>query len=187
RRNRLNGWLHAAPDGGWDVAVGQSFGNCPKYIHPREAMWLPAGSGTEVVDGTALDAGARAITERADTFFIATAHPQARSTRERAHGVDVSHRGGPAGFVTVDATGDLLVPDYVGNSFFNTLGNLQLEPRCGLLFIDFATGERVHLACRAFVLAERPDPLQWPGALRLLRIEAMRAVRVQGGLPVRWQ
>ena len=66
-----------------------------------------------------------------DTFFIATAHP--------TRGADVSHRGGPPGFVQVE--GDRLTwPDYPGNNMFNTLGNLVVNPRCGLLFVDFERG-----------------------------------------------
>ena len=84
--------------------------------------------------------------------------------------------GGPAGFVQADAQGALLVPDYAGNTFFNTLGNVQLEPRCGLLFVDFASGERVHIAARGELL--------WDEGERLLRLEVLRAVHVAGGLPL---
>jgi hypothetical protein len=45
-----------------------------------------------------------------------------------AHGVDVSHRGGRPGFVRVDAAGESLrLPDYQGNQFYMTLGNLRRE------------------------------------------------------------
>ena len=29
------------------------------------------------------------------------------------------------------------IPDYTGNSMFTTLGNFDLDPRCGLAFVDF--------------------------------------------------
>ena len=184
RRNRMNGRIVRAGAGGFEVQVGQSFGNCPKYIHPRRAEHVPAAVEVHSTEGW--DAGAARLVAAADTFFIASTHPAAGRSQDPSAGVDVSHRGGPAGFVRVRPDGSLLVPDYTGNSFFNTLGNLQLEPRCGLLFVDFGTGERLHLAGLAFILPGRPDPLLWPGALRLLRIEVRRAVRVQGGLPLRW-
>lgn len=186
RRNRMNGWVEPL-DEGMAVRVGQSFGNCPKYIRPREALYEPAHAGeVRVHRGAGLDAAAAQIVGNADTFFIASAHPQARSTKDPSAGVDVSHRGGSAGFVRVD--GDtLVVPDYVGNTFFNTLGNLQLEPRCGLLFIDHSTGTRLHLACAARLRSEAPDAGQWPGALRLLELRVREAVRVAGGLPLRWR
>jgi len=187
RRNRMNGHIVTAGADGFDIQVDQSFGNCPKYIHPREAVHAPAREEAQVDDAPGLDEAAARLVAAADTFFIASTHPDAGKVGDRAAGVDVSHRGGPPGFVRVQPDGALRIPDYTGNSFFNTLGNLQLEPRCGLLFIDYATGERLHLACRATLLPERPDPSEWPGALRLLHLQVTRCVRVRGGLPLRWR
>jgi hypothetical protein len=59
--------------------------------------------------------------------------------------VDISHRGGPPGFVTLGSNGDLIVPDYRGNRYFNTLGNLLGDPRAALLFIDFERGDLLQL------------------------------------------
>lgn len=187
RRNRMNGWITQVDASGCEVRVGQSFGNCPKYIHPREAFHAPVSGEVRVRSSTRLDEAAARIVAAADTFFIASAHPESGRSSDPSAGVDVSHRGGPAGFVRVQEDGTLLAPDYTGNSFFNTLGNLQLEPRCGLLFLDPASGARLHLACRATLLEGRPDPAEWPGALRLLRFEVDRVEHVQGGLPLRWR
>lgn len=187
RRNRMNGWIAAAGPAGFEVQVGQSFGNCPKYIHPRRAEYVAVSPDAQVFASDTLDAAAARLVAAADTFFIASAHPAAAQTRSPEAGVDVSHRGGPAGFVRLQPDGSLLAPDYTGNSFFNTLGNLQLEPRCGLLFLDHASGERLHLACHAALLPQRPDPGLWPGALRLLRFEVRKVHRVRGGLPLGWQ
>lgn len=186
RRNRMNGWIEALDDRGFAVRVGQSFGNCPKYIHPRQAVHGAAGGPVEHATHGALDAAGQALVAAADTFFIATAHPDALRSDDPVAGVDVSHRGGPAGFVRVQDAATLLVPDYVGNSFFNTFGNLQLEPRCALLFIDFATGERLHLVARGEVLWEGPEREALPGALRVLRLSVSEVRRTTGGLPLRW-
>jgi hypothetical protein len=43
-------------------------------------------------------------------------------------------------------------PDYPGNGFFNTLGNLTLDPRAGLVFVDFAAGTLLHVAGRATII-----------------------------------
>jgi predicted pyridoxine 5'-phosphate oxidase superfamily flavin-nucleotide-binding protein len=187
RRNRMNGWIVGDQDGAFEVGVGQSFGNCPKYIHPRQALYMPSPGGEQVTTADTLDAAAERIVRSADTFFIASAHPAARRSRDPAAGVDVSHRGGPAGFVRIEADNALLAPDYAGNMFFNTLGNLLIEPRCGLLFLDFHSGERLHLACRAALLPADAAAGQWVGALRVLRFQVERAVRVAGGLPLRWR
>lgn len=46
-----------------------------------------------------------------------------------------------AGIPALQGGEDVNVPDFTGNQFFNTLGNLALEPRAGLLFIDHACGD----------------------------------------------
>ncbi len=186
RRNRMNGWIAWADAGGMGVEVGQSFGNCPKYIVPREARRRSPVVPATVEMAAGLDAGARRLITAADTFFIASAHPMARQAKDPAQGVDVSHRGGPAGFVQLEHGETLVVPDFVGNSFFNTLGNLALEPRCGLLFLDFATGERLHLTARAELQWAGPELAQRPGALRLLRLQVTSLRRVRGGSPLHW-
>jgi predicted pyridoxine 5'-phosphate oxidase superfamily flavin-nucleotide-binding protein len=178
RRNRLNGRISGTDSNGVDVRVSQSFGNCPKYITSREALYEKAAAPARGISMLALDPAAQDIVAGSDTFFIATAHPEAAHSTDPAAGIDVSHRGGPPGFVQVLDERTLAVPDYVGNSFFNTLGNLQLDPRCALLFIDFATGDRVHL----LALGE----VAWRGEERMLRMEITAVTRTQGGLPLRW-
>ena len=141
RRNRLNGHVVRRDEAGFVVHVDQSFGNCPKYIQARKPEFVArSGAAPTAHRLDALDEPARALIARADTFFIATAHPLAARSDTPAFGVDVSHRGGKPGFVRVDGNSSLTVPDFLGNFFFNTLGNLALNPRCGLLFMDFEMG-----------------------------------------------
>lgn len=80
--------------------------------------------------------GQRRFVESADTFFLATVH---------AHGADASHRGGNPGFVHVTSPHELHWRDYPGNSMFLTLGNLETDPRAGLLFLDWAAGTVLQL------------------------------------------
>jgi predicted pyridoxine 5'-phosphate oxidase superfamily flavin-nucleotide-binding protein len=185
RRNRMNGTGHLQ-DGGLRVEVGQSFGNCPKYIQAREPVWTPAPLASQVVhQGPGLSDAARELIRAADTFFIATAHPDAAMAHEPRHGVDVSHRGGAPGFVKVEGQ-RLTVPDFVGNQFFNTLGNIALHPLAGLLFLDFERGDRLYLAARASVVWDGAELLAFAGAQRLLRLDVTHALHVQGGLPLHW-
>ncbi|MEZ5573788.1 MAG: hypothetical protein R3E64_17495 [Halioglobus sp.] len=58
------------------------------------------------------------LVQQADTFFIASGFDDAGVASSR-RGVDVSHRGGPEGFVHCDDKGRLVVPDFAGNGFFN--------------------------------------------------------------------
>jgi predicted pyridoxine 5'-phosphate oxidase superfamily flavin-nucleotide-binding protein len=187
RRNRLNGIVRDLNESGFSVAVSQSFGNCPKYIQAREPVYLQGGRVAPVVHASPhLDGAARRIVTGADTFFIATAYAGDRTQAGRAGGVDVSHRGGKPGFVRVDADGTLTVPDFVGNYFFNTLGNIAVNPRAGLLFIAFDSGDLLYLAVTAAIVWDGPALREFEGARRLLRLRVLSMRRVEGALPLRW-
>src|SRR5262245_30120365 len=123
---------------------------------------------------------------RADTFFIATAHPAARGDAAPAHGVDVSHRGGKPGFVRVDDERTLTFPDFRGNFFFNTLGNLAVNPKAGLLFIDFETGDLLYVAGDAEIICDDAEIDAFEGAERLVRFHVRELKRVEASLPLRW-
>ena len=124
RRNRANGIITAAGDHGFTLDVRQSFGNCPQYIHVREVKAVPARvAPPETLPQ--LDGDARAQIQAADTFFVASA----ARTAESNGGIDISHRGGPPGFVRVDGS-TLTIPDYRGNRYFNTR-QLRLESAGG--------------------------------------------------------
>lgn len=186
RRNRLNGHVTEADGTGFRVRVDQSFGNCPKYIQAREPQFTGAAAGEPPVARMAsLDEEACQLVRRADTFFIATAHSRALDGGAPEHGVDVSHRGGRPGFVRAD-DGVLTVPDFTGNSFFNTLGNLLLQPRCGLLFIDHDRGDTLQVTARARVVSDGEELASFRGALRLVKLEVTGALRARAALPLRW-
>ena len=156
RRNRINGTVSDVghDDFGHDyvsLLIDQGYGNCPKYITKRD--WdngLLAGNYKVHRSDVVSDTVSKLVTT-ADTFFIASSSGPAVATdnQPQAWGADVSHRGGEPGFVeliTADNNSTLYFDDYPGNNLYNTLGNLQAYPRCGLLFIDFTTGDVVQLA-----------------------------------------
>lgn len=149
RRNRANGRVASGDALGFVVAVEQTFGNCPKYIQRREPRYTGVSGGGRVEDSDQLGVRERALIAAADTFFIASAHPLARSGLQPSHNVDVSHRGGRSGFVELTGKNSFRAPDYRGNNFHNTLGNLRLNPAAGLLFIDFAAGHLLALEATA--------------------------------------
>ena len=191
RRNRMNGTVEALDAAGFMVEVQQSFGNCPRYIQAREPVFAAPPANEPAVQWLdTLDLAAERLIGAADTLFIATAYPDAAAVGDeadaRSHGVDVSHRGGRPGFVRVDAGGVLTVPDFNGNRFFNTLGNLQAHPRAGLLFVDFDTGELLHLSATAEIVTDGPEVAAFEGAERLMRFHVTRALRRPAALPLRW-
>lgn len=178
RRNRVNGVIEDMDGGAMRIAVRQSFGNCPKYIQNRQQSPRGADAVVEVARSAALTAQDRELIARADTYFIASAHAES--------GADVSHRGGRPGFVRVAEDGTLAAPEFAGNHFFNTLGNLLEDGRAGLLFIDFERGDLLHLAVEAEIIWDGPEVGQFAGAEHLLRFHVRVAVRRSGALPWRW-
>lgn len=183
RRNRLNGKVSALDAAGWTVAVVQSYGNCPQYIQSRNLHFVRDVAAASAIKGKQLCAEDQSLIARADTFFIATANPH-RDDGE-SYGADISHRGGRPGFVRIDDAVTLTVPDYIGNFFFNTIGNLQVNPRAGLLFPDFASGDILMLATRASVIWEGPEVRSFAGAQRLLRFQIDSTVRLPRSLHLR--
>ena len=178
RRNRANGRIVGRDRDGLAVAVDQSFGNCPQYIQRRAVEPVPRRPGsTEIL--SALDTEAEALIDAADTLFVATRSRDGL----REGGADISHRGGRPGFVR--RRGNVLtVPDFSGNRYFNTLGNLIGEPRAAVLFLDFASGDLL-------VLQGRTE-IDWTGAAGLLGAQRSWSVTITGGwrrravVPLRW-
>jgi uncharacterized protein len=186
RRNRLNGLVIATGSNGFEVQVRQCFGNCPQYIQIRQSELsefdLAEPKPVHLIEH--FGEPERSIITASDTFFITTAY-QAKSAGS-ASGVDVSHRGGKPGFVRIDSERTLTIPDFAGNHHFNTFGNLELNPRAGLLFVDFEQGDLLYLTGTAEVVWEGTEVLAYEGAERLLRFQLEQGYRVQGSLPLRW-
>ncbi|EDP65732.1 pyridoxamine 5'-phosphate oxidase-related, FMN-binding protein [alpha proteobacterium BAL199] len=193
RRNRMNGIIADITDGRVNVRVGQSFGNCPQYIQARAPEFIadpvtvteprPQHRGASI-----LSDWARERVEQADTFFIATAAPGARSG-DPVRGVDVSHRGGRPGFVRIseeDGATTLTAPDFLGNFYFNTLGNIALNPATGLLFVDFDSGDVLMLSGTAEVIWDGPEVASFTGAERLMKFTLRESLRIERAVPLRW-
>ncbi len=189
RRIRASGRVGKAADpAAIAIAIEQCYGNCPQYIWPRQ----PGAAPAEVARAAARDLGlddeqvARMIAG-ADTFFVASQYRDPETGA--AGGVDVSHRGGEAGFMAVK-DGAIVWPEYRGNFYFNTLGNLHLNPACGLLLPDFATGDLLHLTGRVDLLwprggTHRAEGL--PDTNCLVRFRPDRIVLRPGAMPASWR
>ncbi len=181
RRNRVNGRVTAIDEQGFTVTVDQSFGNCAQYIRVRD--YAPHVSATatavpRVEPFTALDARARELITGAETLFVATAARAAGPVASQ--GTDVSHRGGPPGFVRLGEDGVVTVPDYRGNGFFNTLGNLSINPKAGLLFIDFARGDLLQITGLAEIVWDGDAVRAFEGAERLWRVVPLHGRWLRG-------
>lgn len=183
RRNRLNGLVQARDEQGLSIAVDQAFGNCPQYIQLRQHL-LPVSQSLYPVKTERLnhlDEQAQRMIAGADTFFVASYV----TLGDGRLAVDVSHRGGQAGFVRVQGN-RLSIPDFAGNLHFNTLGNLLLNPQAGLLFIDFTSGDLLQLSGRTELTLEGEEIHAFQGAERLWHVEVEQVIRRCGALALRW-
>lgn len=186
RRNRVNGYVATVTAAGFELAVTQAFGNCPKYIQARTCDFVAATSPPTPAPALAqcsdsLTAPAQALIARADTAFIATAYAGTETAP-----VEVSHRGGKPGFVRIDDAHTLTMPDFVGNFHFRTLGNLSLYPRAGLLFLDFANGDLLQIAADVELIWDGPLVASFAGAERVLRFRVRTIRHVAQALPLRF-
>lgn len=178
RRNRMNGIVRDVDAGGFAVDVIHAFGNCPKYIQTRQAVG-PTASGVGPAEfRNTLNAADRTLISRADTFFIATA---------ASGGSDVSHRGGKTGFLRPDARGALIWPDYSGNNFFQTLGNIETNPIAGLLIPDWESGAVLQMTGQAEIRWDQASRASMPGAKRVVAFTPQDILMTRGVLPDRWE
>lgn len=183
RRLRINGNVTRPA---WDrlsLDVAECYPNCPKYIQRRQVRFealKPSETIPSPTDGHGLTREQAALIGASDTFFVASAHPQC--------GVDASHRGGRPGFVEVVDERTLRIPDYAGNSMFNTLGNFVVNARAGIVFIDFARSRTLQLTGHADVLWDQEDATARTGGTQrmwTLRIDRWRESRVQAA--IKWE
>jgi uncharacterized protein len=192
RRNRENGRIIARDATSFTVEIDQSFGNCRQYIQAREPTYDAKLLGTATppqVESSHLSARARELLGNTDTFFIATASLDPASGRG-GEGVDVSHRGGRPGFVRVSDTAlgtRLTIPDFRGNFIFNTIGNLEVNPRAGIVCADFQTGDVLSLTGTARAIWDGPELDSFEGADRLLSFEVESGIFLERALPLRFE
>jgi uncharacterized protein len=184
RRNRMNGLICDRREDRFSVTVQESYGNCPRYIQRRNFSFARSPGirqPSSCQETNTLDQNHRALIESSDTFFVA-------SYVDRGHRrqVDVSHRGGKPGFVRIEPDGSLTVPDFAGNLYFNTLGNILVNGRAGLCFPDFESGAMLQITGKARVILESPEIELFQGAERVWRVIPERVVLRPDALALRW-
>ncbi|KAG0316533.1 hypothetical protein BGZ99_006837 [Dissophora globulifera] len=169
RRNKINGAAFPAEILVADEETGelhvrftveQTIGNCPKYVTIRKmgptkgyARHLdsvekpPALAASGGYDGPELSEEAKAVIHQADCLFLSTRYID-DDLPDQTSGMDCNHRGGNPGFAQLRGN-KIIFPDYSGNRFFNSLGNLIHDNRIGLLFVNFDNGDLLHVTGRA--------------------------------------
>jgi uncharacterized protein len=157
RRIRINGLLSRPRENSLRLTVQEAYPNCPKYITRRLLKTVSTELTESLPDttGATLGSDQQGTLTRADVLFVATAHP--------TRGADASHRGGVPGFIEVLDERTLRIPDYSGNSMFNTLGNLRVNACAGIIVPDFERGRTLQLSGSAETLWNQDDPLDRTG------------------------
>ncbi|KAJ4377948.1 hypothetical protein N0V83_000778 [Neocucurbitaria cava] len=155
--------------------IEQSLGNCPKYLNAYEIY--PALVKAEVgSQGPSLSEEGQALISNADMFFLST------STEQDA---DTNHRGGPPGFVRIISPTQIIYPEYSGNRLYQSLGNLQLNPKVGLTFPNYAFGNILYITGTATILVDADAASLLPGSNLAVKIDIDETRFVKGGLPFR--
>ncbi len=110
----------------------------------------------------------RAFIEAADMFFLATADAQGRPT--------CSYKGGDPGFVRVLDEHTLAFPNYDGNGMYLSWGNALVNPKVGMLFIDFVAERPARLRLEGLASVDFDDELRgtWPQTQFVVRVRATR-------------
>lgn len=104
----------------------------------------------------------KAFIERRDMFFLATASEQGWP--------ECSYKGGEPGFVRVLDEHTLGFPLYEGNGMYLSSGNVAVNPKVALLFLDLEVGTRLRLSGTARIDPADPLVATYPGAQLVVRV-----------------
>jgi predicted pyridoxine 5'-phosphate oxidase superfamily flavin-nucleotide-binding protein len=177
RRVRVNG-RGVIREGAIFITTDEVYGNCRRYLQERIFVGnrKPAVTDQTASIGSSLSASQQQQIFRTDTFFIATDNPE--------RGADLSHKGGNPGFVRIVNARHIAFPDYNGNSMFNTLGNLTVNPHAGLLFIDFDSGRTLQLTGHASIDWNPERVRTFPGGERVIDFQLEQVIDTPAGFPL---
>jgi len=108
----------------------------------------------------------RAFIERVPMFFLATADTDGWP--------DCSYKGGHPGFVRVVDESTVAFPSYDGNGMFRSLGNVLVNPKVGMLFVDFERPNRMRINGIASLHDDDELLSSFEGAQLIVRVRAER-------------
>ena len=141
----------------FEIIVQQAYPNCPKFIQRRNLKIEDQAYSEKLpkpLTGNALTPEIIDVISQSDSFFVSSA---SILKGKNEHSVDASHRGGFPGFIKVLENNRLLIPDYQGNSMFNTLGNIHVYPKAGIIIVDFENSRVLQLSGSAKILWNQQD------------------------------
>jgi predicted pyridoxine 5'-phosphate oxidase superfamily flavin-nucleotide-binding protein len=106
----------------------------------------------------------REFIQARDMFFLATADADGRP--------NCSYKGGDPGFVRVVDEHTIAFPNYDGNGMYLSMGNALVNPRVGMLFVDFEGQRRLRLNGVASIRDDDPLLKEYPEAQFIVRVRA---------------
>jgi predicted pyridoxine 5'-phosphate oxidase superfamily flavin-nucleotide-binding protein len=109
-----------------------------------------------------VDPNNKAFIESRDMFFLSTVDQNGNPT--------VSYKGGDPGFVKVVDSKTIAFPFYDGNGMFYSWGNIAGNAKVGMLFIDFATPNRLRVQGTAVVDMNDPLMMDYVEAQGIVRV-----------------
>ncbi|KAI4101895.1 MAG: hypothetical protein L6R37_004716 [Teloschistes peruensis] len=162
------------------IRVEQSLGNCPKYLNKKQIIpTLPEPA--LVSDSLPLPPEAIDLLARADLFFISTVHGTLRMGN--------NHRGGPPGFVRVAENNDLattlVYPEYSGNRFYQSLGNLRTDPKAGIVIPDLESGDVLYVTGTTEILIGKEAAALLPRSNLAVKVRILGGRFIRRGLTFR--
>lgn len=163
------------------LRANEHMGNCPKYITVRDLRPTDRTPRTTAL-GAKLSSPAREVLRQASTIFVATRHT---GSDPRESDMGFNHRGGPKGFLRYfeDERGaHLVLPDYSGNRFYQSLGNVETDPVMGIAVPDFASGALLQVSGRARNLFDDEAAAVMPGASLVTLVTIDEAILTSGAL-----
>jgi len=153
-----------------DRAISEAYAG-ERIAHQRfgvETFW--AARDFDAMFHRMIPAGVARFLETLPFFFIATANACGECDCS-FRGCDHDVNGQAYPLVKVLDAKVLVFPDYRGNNFFNSLGNILVNGQIGMLFLDFETRTRVRINGRARILDEAHCHAEvWPLAQRYVQV-----------------
>lgn len=126
----------------------------------------------------------------ADTIWLGSAYlvePSSADAKLYPSHLGINHRGGRPGWVRVKPSDGrtLVIPDYSGNRFMSSLGNIEYTPVASVMIADFSTGDVLYLTGDAENLQGKAaeDIMPLHKSLTTLRVIGYRFIK--DALPLR--
>lgn len=162
------------------MMLNPNTGNCPKYLN-KKMIVAALPKPVLISNSLPLPEVALKLISKADLFFI--------SSSNHGSSMGTNHRGGPPGFVRVltndGSSTSLVFPEYSGNRLYQTLGNLKMTNKAGLVFPDFETQDVLYVTGTTEILFGEAAGSVLPRSNLVVKVALTAARFVQKGLAFR--